>query len=269
MDMFMTNALILGICFSVLAGPIGSVMVWKRLSFFGDTIAHSTLLGVAISMMTNLSIIYVLLVLCIALALFMTFTIGYDQEKSQPNDAKLAMLSHGSLALGILALSFHKAPLSEFNALLFGDILSIDSFDLMSLGGLVIIVLLALRSVWKPFLTLILSPEIALSEDKTYGRQATLLKIGFASTLGLTIGLTLKVVGALLMTALLIIPPLTARRFAKSPLQMMVIASGFCIVSFLGGLSFSFLVDTPSGPSIVATALMLYAISLIPALSRR
>lgn len=259
MDLFLIYALIMGFGFSILSAPIGSVMIWKRLSFFGDTIAHSTLLGVAISLFTHLDVTWVVLGLCVILALVMMLGMGYERKNSQPNDARLAMLSHGSLALGIIALSFQNASMTQFNSLLFGDILAITQMDLYYLAGISIITLMALKLAWRPFLTMILSEEIALSE----GIPIKYLKAGFAICLGLTIGLTLKVIGALLMTALLIIPPLTARRLSNSPIQMIVITGFLCFLSFTSGIVLSMIADTPTGPSIVVAALFYYLITSI------
>ena len=256
MDLFFGYALLMGFGFSILSAPIGSVMIWKRLSFFGDTIAHSTLLGVAISLFTSLDVTWVVLAVCIVLALTMMLGFTHEGRNNQPNDARLAMLSHGSLALGIIALSFQKASISQFNALLFGDILSITQTDLYSLAGLSGLTIIALTLVWRPFLTMILSEEIALSEGVPIKR----LKAGFAICLGLTIGLTLKVIGALLMTALMIIPPLTARQLSRTPIHMIIMTGCLCFLSFITGLGLSFLADTPTGPSIVVSALGFYLV---------
>lgn len=260
MESIILNAILMSFGFSALSGPLGSIMVWKRFAFFGDTIAHATLLGVAIAMMTHLKLTFVLLIMCVLLAVFLMMFVGqgYD-KKEKPSDAKLAMMSHGALALGVIGLSFLKAPMSEFNAILFGDILTVSIEDLLYLSAFVAMFLIALTLFWKPLMTVFISEEIAISE----GLPVKWLKSGFAICLGLAIALTLKIVGALLLTALFIIPPLTARNFATTPKQMMLYASGLTVIAFNLGLLASFFLDTPVGPCIVAMAMVIHVLSSV------
>lgn len=248
---FMLNAFMMGALFSVLAGPLGSVMVWRRLAFFGDTLAHSTLLGIGVSLIFQASSSFVFIAFCVGLSCVISLI---PQRSKLSVDSVLAILSHGSLALGIVVLALLKQPAMSLSGFLFGDILSLTTDDLLHAALVSGVVLGVTILFWRPLLTTLISEDLANSE----GIPVRFVKIGFSLALGLTIGVLLKSVGALLMTALLIIPATAARPLAQSPAGMMVIASVIGMMSFAGGLWGSYVWDTPTGPSIVVAALGLF-----------
>ena len=253
-DGFILMAMGIGVGFSMLAGPLGSVMVWRRLSFLGDTIAHATLLGIATALALNLNIFFVCLTLCVLISMSMIGYRGSGTSKSKSHDARLALISHGALALGVLGLSLQKTPITVINAVLFGDILSVGPADLGFIFALAFILVGLLKVFWRQVLSVLISEDMAIC----HGINVTVVKLGFALVLGLTIGVALKLIGALLLTALLIIPALAARPFAKTPMQMMIAATIIGILSFAVGLFMSYGLDTPAGPSIVTAALLAY-----------
>ena len=251
---FMLKALCMGLAFSALAGPLGSIMVWRRLAFFGDTISHSALLGVALSLIWQVPSQVMLIIFCIALSIALTL-IPFRSKVSI--DSILAIFSHGSLALGLVALSLMQQPPLSLTGFLFGDILALTWTDI-TLTTLTTLGIIALTvAFWRPLLTTFISEDLAKSE----GISTTWIKMGFALALGLTIGLLLKTVGALLMTAMLIIPASTGRYLANSPSKMVVAASLIGALSFTLGLWGSYVLDTPTAPMIVVCALGLFMIS--------
>lgn len=258
-DDFILNAFCMGLAFSVLAGPLGSVMVWRRLAFFGDTIAHSTLLGVALSLLWGAPSQLVLVLFCVGLAIALTLI---PLRTKVSVDSLLAIFSHGSLALGLVALSLMDQPAISLTGFLFGDILAVSMTDIV-LASLTAAGISALTWIfWRPLLTTFISEDLAKSE----GIPTRLIKIGFAVAMGLTIGLLLKTVGALLMTALLIIPASSARYLSKSPAQMILIAMGIGALSFTAGLASSYGFDTPTAPMIVVCALGFFGLARLKSL---
>jgi len=251
---FILKALIMGLVFSCLAGPLGSVMVWRRLAFFGDTISHSALLGLGLSLIWQLPSQLILSLFCVGLAVILTL-IPFRSKVSI--DSILAIFSHGSLALGLVVLAFMDRPPLSLTGFLFGDILALTWGDIITtaLAALGVGVLTIL--FWRSLLTTFISEELAKSE----GIPILAVKVGFAVALGLTIGLLLQTVGALLMTAMLIIPASCARYLSRSPAQMIIIAVGVGALSFVIGLWSSYIFDTPTAPMIVVSALGLFIVS--------
>jgi zinc transport system permease protein len=248
MDDFMLRALVMGLAFSVLSGPLGSIMIWRRLSFFGDAIAHSALLGLALATFFNLPMGVMLVLFCGGLGI----VLGMIPFKSRISlDSILAIFSHGSLAVGLVALALTHQNTSVLTDFLLGDILAIAWSDVILTSATALVLIALMMFYWRPLLTTFISEELAKSE----GISTQALKMGFALALGLSIGLLLKTIGVLLMTALLIIPASTARYLADSPAQMMILASFLSLGAFILGLGASFYGDTPTAATIAVVAL--------------
>jgi len=251
---FILKALIMGLVFSCLAGPLGSVMVWRRLAFFGDTISHSALLGLGLSLIWQLPSQLILSLFCVGLAIILTL-IPFRSKVSI--DSILAIFSHGSLALGLVVLALMDRPPLSLTGFLFGDILALTWEDII-ITALTALGVGALTTLfWRSLLTTFISEELAKSE----GVPTLAIKVGFAIALGLTIGLLLQTVGALLMTAMLIIPASCARYLSRSPAQMIIIAIGGGALSFVTGLWGSYVLDAPTAPMIVVSALGFFILS--------
>ncbi|SIT72156.1 zinc transport system permease protein [Ectothiorhodosinus mongolicus] len=258
MDEFIVRALIGGLMVAAVAGPLGSFVVWRRMAYFGDTLAHSALLGVALGFLIGISTNITVIVLCVALALLLVLLQG---QRRLASDTLLGILAHSSLSLGLVVLSFMEGLRVDLFAYLFGDILAVTWGDVgwMLIGGSVALVLLLL--LWRPLLALTVHEDLARVE----GQPAQWISLGFMLLIALVIAVAMKVVGILLITSLLIIPAATARRFARTPEQMGLIAAILGMLAVLGGIGGSLHWDTPTGPSIVVAAAALFAaISLIP-----
>lgn len=244
-----------GILLACAAGPLGSFVVWRRMSYFGDTLAHASLLGVAFGLLLNVNPFYAV----IAVTLFMA--IGLVWLERRPHlaiDTLLGIMAHSALSLGLVVVSLMGNVRVDLMAYLFGDLLSVTFDDLITILVGVIIVCGVLIWQWRNLLSMTISPDLAFVDGVNLQRTKMLLMLVTA----LTIGVAMKFVGALIITSLLIIPAATARRFARSPEQMAVIAVGMGMISVTGGLAFSAWYDTPAGPSVVLCAAILFVLTI-------
>jgi len=143
---------------------------------------------------------------------------------------------------------------------LFGDILAVTEQDIDLIWGGGILVLFAIVYLWRPLLASTVNPDLAEAESLRPERA----RLFFMLLMALVIAIAMKIVGIMLITSLLIIPAATARRFSSTPEIMAVLASVIGAVAVIGGLFGSLHFDTPSGPSIVVAALVLFVFSLVP-----
>ena len=256
LDDFFTRALIAGGGLALVTGPIGCFVVWRRLAYFGETIAHSALLGVALSILLDLYLVVGILVCACVVVLLMFYL---EQRDTLPADTILGLLCHGSLALGLVVLSFFPNVRINLHGLLFGDILGVSRTDLAVVLGGGVVALGILWRLWRPLLAATVNVDIAAAA----GLRPQRAHLVFGFLVAAVIAGAIKIVGVLLIVALLVIPAASVRRFATSPEQMAIGAAAVGIVAVAGGLFASAELDTPSGPSIVVTALALFALTRI------
>lgn len=257
LDDFFTRALLAGIGLALTTGPLGCFVIWRRMAYFGDTMAHSALLGVALSLLlhVNLAVSVFAVAAVVSLALLML-----QKRGSLSTDALLGILSHATLATGLVIVSFMTWVRIDLVGFLFGDILAVTQADVSLVWGGGILVLLAIVYMWRPLIASTVNPELAAAE----GLEPERARLAFMLLMALVIAIAMKIVGILLITSLLIIPAATARRFSAGPETMAVLASLFGAVAVAGGLFGSLKFDTPSGPSIVVAALVIFLASLLP-----
>lgn len=258
MDDFLIRALAAGCGIAVLAGPLGSFVVWRRMAYFGDTLSHSALLGVTLGFLLGVNPMIGVMVVCVALALAL---VGLQRRRTLAADTVLGILSHGSLSLGLVALAFLETLRVDLMAYLFGDILSVTANDLVWIysGGAVALTGLAL--LWRRLLAVTVDEDLARVE----GMPVDALRLAFMLLIALVIAIAMKIVGILLITSLLIIPAAAARRFTRTPESMAALASVFGVVAVVAGLLASLTWDLPGGPSVVVAAVSLFLVgSLIP-----
>lgn len=245
-----------GMILTLAAGPLGSFVVWRRMSYFGDTLAHASLLGVAFGLLLNINPYYAVIAITLLLAVLLVL-IEYRQPLAV--DTLLGIMAHTALSLGLVVVSLMSGVRVDLMAYLFGDLLSVVPQDLWLIGGGVAVVVAILAWQWRSLLLMTLSPELAQVEGVNLPRSRLLLMLVTA----LTIGVAMKFVGALIITSLLIIPAATARRFARSPEQMAFGAVLCGMLSVTGGMAFSATYDTPAGPSVVLCSGVLFVLSLL------
>ncbi len=256
-DDFFVRALVAGIGLALTVGPLGCFIVWRRMAYFGDTMAHSALLGIAIAFLFDINLMagvfFVAALVSVALLLL-------QRRNTLSTDALLGILSHAALALGLVLVAFMTWIRIDLMGFLFGDILAVSRTDIAFIYGGGAIILAVIMRIWRPFLASTVSAEIAEAEGLAPERA----RFAFMLLMALVIAIAMKIVGILLITSLLIIPAATARRFAPTPERMAVFASLVGVVAVVGGLYGSLTFDTPSGPSIVVAALVLFLLSLLP-----
>ena len=253
-DDFVIRALLAGIGLALVAGPTGCFIVWRRLAYFGETIAHSALLGVAAAIVADIHLVIGIFLTACLVVLAMFFI---EQRETLPSDTMLGMLAHGGLALGLVVLSFFPDLRVDLHALLFGDILAVSRADLavIWIGGAA--ALAALWWLWQSLLATTVNVDLAT----VAGQRPARARLLFGILVAAVIAVAIKIVGVLLIVALLVIPPATVRRFAVNPEHMALGAAGAGVFAVVGGLLASAQFDTPSGPSIVLAALLLFILT--------
>ena len=245
-----------GLAVALAAGPMGSFVVWRRLAFFGDTLAHGALLGAAIGLALNLNLYLPVVLLCLLMAVLLTLM---QQQKLLADDTLLGIVAHTSLALGIIAISLQQRIHVDLFGFLFGDLLAVNWYEVAGLwlGALAIVALLA--SQWRRLLSVTVNEELARVE----GLPVAWVRLLLMLLLALLVAGAIRTVGVLLITALLVIPAATARRLSRTPEQMVLCASLIGMLAVLAGMGVSWVANTPVGPSIVLAAACLFFLSLL------
>ena len=256
LDDFFIRALIAGLGVAIVTGPLGCFTIWRRLSFFGDTLAHSALLGVTLALSFEMNISFAVFLISAVVAIFL---INLQRVTNLPGDALLGLLAHSTLALGLVAISFLSFIRFDIMGLLFGDILSVNNLDILIiwLGGAII--LITLKIIWKPLFASTVNYDLAQAE----GMNPDRVNIIFTLLMAAIIAISIKMVGLLLITGMLIMPAAMARNLSDNPIMMVFIATVGGMLSVLLGLFASLEFNSPSGPSIIVAALSLFLLSLI------
>lgn len=255
---FFQYALIAGVALALVAGPLGSFIVWRRMSYFGDTLAHSALLGIAIGLITDSNPQLSIIISCLLLGLLLTLL---ERKPSLSSDTLLGILAHSSLALGVLVLALTRSQRVNLESYLFGELLTVAAVDLVWILIVVVLVAVLLWRFWNQLLSATVHAELAEIEGLPVQRLYLLLVI----MLAMTVAVSMKIVGVLLITSLLIIPAAAARGLARTPEQMALFASGIGVFSVLSGVVAAFYLDTPVGPTIVVfAALLFFVLNFLP-----
>ena len=256
-DDFIVRAFAAGIGLAFITGPLGCFIVWRRLSYFGDTIAHSALLGVVIAYALDFNLIIVVFVVSCLLALSLLFL---QRRTNLPDDALLGLLAHSVLAIGLVLLGILSFIRIDLMGLLFGDILSVNVTDLLFVwigGGIVLIVLIL---IWRPLFAGTVNLELAKAE----GLNPDLANAIFTLLIASVIAISIKIVGILLITGLLIIPASASRNLSSTPIQMAIISSIIGVASVVLGIQTSMIWNTPTGPTILTITLGVFILTLLP-----
>lgn len=248
---FLLRALLGGIGVALVAGPLGCFVVWRRMAYFGDALAHAGFLGIALGLVLGFDPI---LGVAACGALLATGLLLLQRRRLLAGDTALGLLAHAGLALGLVTLSFLEFLRVDLLSYLFGDLLAVGRPELLLIWGGGLLVLGALALIWRPLLRVTLHEELAAAE----GLPVFALQLAFLLLLAIVVATAMKVVGILLITALLILPAAAARRLAATPEAMALGAALIGCAAVGGGLWGSWTWDTPSGPSIVVAALAIF-----------
>lgn len=253
---FLLHALLAGLALALVAGPLGSFVVWRRMAYFGDTLSHSALLGVALGLLLDISPTLAVTLGCVLLAVLL---VTLQQRQPLASDTLLGILAHSSLSLGLVTLSFMPEVRIDLMSYLFGDLLAVSRSDLYWILAGSAAVLVALALLWRPLLAITVHEELARVE----GLPVAAIRLGLMLLIAVVIAVAMKIVGVLLITSLLIIPAAAAQRHARTPEQMAGGASLLGLLAVCGGLALSWFKDTPAGPSIVVCAAALFLLSFL------
>ncbi|PCH55471.1 MAG: hypothetical protein COC15_04295 [Legionellales bacterium] len=242
---FILRALCAGGSIALLAGPLGALLVWRRLAYFGDALAHAALLGASCAMLWQINVYFGLFGICLLVAVVL---VKFSKQRHLANDTILAIVSHSALALGLIIAAIS----GKINVLdlLFGDILTVTDQDLYLIVGLALVILAITLKSWRAFLLITLQRELAYVS----GVNVAFFDWLFMLLMALLFAIAMKLVGVLLITALLIIPAASARSISKTPEQMALFASILGVVAVFLGVTASLLWDIPTGPAIVVAA---------------
>ncbi len=257
LDDFFWRSLLAGAGVALVAGPLGCFVVWRRMAYFGDTMAHSSLLGVALGFLLGIDLMLGVFAVALVVALLL---FAFQRQRQLASDAVLGTLSHASLSLGMLVISLMTWVRVDLMSYLFGDILAVDVEDLLWIYGGGGVALGVLLWIWRPLLAVTVDEALAQAE----GIPTLRLQLVFMLLIAGLIALAMKIVGILLITSLLIIPATAARRYSRTPEQMAMGAALVGVASVGLGLTTSLHFDTPSGPSIVVAAVLFFLCSVVP-----
>ena len=255
LDDFLVRAGLAGVGLSLATGPLGAFVVWRRMAYFGDATAHAAILGVALALAADLPVGLGTL----AVALLMAVTVATLAARGWAMDTTLGVLAHSALAFGLVAISFVHGVRTDLSAWLFGDILAVTRGDLAYIWGGASLVAALLIWRWSALLTATLNEDLAHASGLNPDRERLVLVLALA----VVVAVALKVVGALLIAAMLIIPAAAARGLTRSPESMALVAVVIGAVASICGLGLSLWQDTPAGPSIVACAAVVFALSAL------
>jgi len=246
---FLILALLGGLGVAAIAGPLGSFVVWRRMAYFGDTLAHSALLGVSLGFLFDINLNLAVIACCVLLAVTL---VSLQRQHLVATDTLLGIMAHSSLSLGLVAIALIDDIRVDLMAYLFGDLLAVTPEDLYWIYGGGILVALLLYKLWEPLLAITINEELAQVE----GVPVTAVRLSLMLLIAVIIAVAMKIVGILLITSLLIIPAAAARRLSKTPEQMAIGAGILGCTAIALGLALSYQWDTPAGPSVVVVAML-------------
>ncbi|MDG1438050.1 MAG: iron chelate uptake ABC transporter family permease subunit [Emcibacteraceae bacterium] len=250
-DEFIINALIAGVLVAVIAGPLGCFMVWRKMAYFGDTIAHSALMGVALGIAFDSENPLIMIGTCSAIAMFL---LVLQRDKRFSSDTLLGILAHSALSIGMIVISMMDHFRTDMMYYLVGDILAIGMENIYTIAGVAGFSAVCLYFIWRDLLSLTVHEDLAHTE----GVKVERVKIIYMLLIALLVAVALKVIGVLLITALMIIPAAAARTVSRTPLQMIVFSAIAGIIAVFAGIMASSQWDVPTGPAIVLSATVLF-----------
>jgi zinc transport system permease protein len=262
LEPFLLRALLFGLGLAVVAAPLGCFVVWRRMAYYGEAIAQAALIGVALALALSFDVTAGVLIVTLAVSGLLLLL---GRQQAVPLDSLLGLIAHAALAVGVIAASLASGRQPDLLGFLFGDILAISNADLwwLLVGGAV--AMAALIAIWRPLLSLSVHADIAAAE----GTGTDAVRLVFVAVLALVVAIAIKIVGALLTIAFLIMPAAAARPLARTPEQMAVIAGVYGMLAVAVGLFLSVTWDTPAGPSIVLVLAALFTLSIVPSVLRR
>jgi zinc transport system permease protein len=254
-DPFILRGILAGLAVAMISGLVGCFVVWRRMSYYGESIAHSSLLGVGLGILMGVGINLGIVFTCL---LFGILFLWLQQSKLLSSDTLLGVLAHLALSIGIIVISMNRIKI-DVHAFLFGDILAVTQNDLWGMYLAVLFVVIIICLNWSSLLLVTIDEDLAKAE----GVNPLFINLLLTSILTIVVAVSIQIIGLLLITAMLIIPAATSRRLVNSPEMMAIVATLLGIISVILGIYLSVEIDAPSGPSIVVVSAVLFFISHI------
>lgn len=252
---FMQRAFVAGIIIAILASISGTFVVLRRYSMISETLAHSALVGVAVGLVAGLNPLW----MAVVVAILSAWLIEYLRSAfSLYSDAVLAILLSGSLAIAVIIVSLGGAFNNSLFSYLFGSILSVSYEDVITISIFGAVALAILLMFSKELYFIAYDEEVA----KTSGIKVKLLNFLLVTVVAIIIALSIRVVGSLLIGALMVIPTISALQFKVGFLKTVLISLAFALFSVIAGMVFSYYFSLPSGATIVLCVLVIFILSL-------
>ena len=261
LEPFLIRAIIAGIGVAIIAGIIGCFVVWRKMAYFGDSLAHSALLGVALGLVFGISTNLGTIIIC---SIFTISLIWLQQKNVLATDTLLGILAHSALSVGMVVLSILERSI-DLHSYLFGDILAVTIMEIyiVMIGGIFILIILSIN--WQSFVLTTINEKLAKAE----GVNILISQLLIMLLMTVVVAVSFRIVGLLLITSMLIIPAATARQLSSSPEKMAFFSALLGVAAVIIGIFSSLFFDTPSGPSIVVAAVLIFiTISTIKTISR-
>ena len=252
-DPFILRGILAGLAVAMISGLVGCFVVWRRMSYYGESIAHSSLLGVGLGILMGVGINLGIVFTCL---LFGILFLWLQQSKLLSSDTLLGVLAHLALSIGIIVISMNRIKI-DVHAFLFGDILAVTQNDLWGMYLAVLFVVIIICLNWSSLLLVTIDEDLAKAE----GVNPLFINLLLTSILTIVVAVSIQIIGLLLITAMLIIPAATSRRLVNSPEKMAIVATLLGIISVILGIYLSVEIDAPSRPSIVVVSAVLFFIS--------
>jgi zinc transport system permease protein len=253
---FFQRAILAGLGIALVAGPVGCFIVWRRMAYFGETLAHSGLFGVGLGLLLGFSLMLGAVATAVGVALVLTLL---KHQRMLATDTLLGILSHTALALGLITIGLVTGAAGDHLDLLFGDILTVTWMDVGIVWAGGVLVLAVLSWLWRDLIAISVHEELAQAE----GVKSDRVELGFVLLIALMTAISMKIVGLLLITALLVIPAAAARRVAATPEAMAVAAALLAALAVILGLALSAFANAITGPAIVLSAGLLFVLTLL------
>jgi len=253
---FMVRAFIAGTVIGIIAPMIGTFLVTRRYALMADSLSHIALSGIAIGLLSGIYPVYTALLVTVVAAVFIEYL---RAKRGLSGDVALAMFLYGGLALAVILISLARGFNTGLFSYLFGSITTVRAVDLWVISSLGLATIIVVYFLYDEFLYVSFNEEAA----KVSGIPVSILNSVLVVLTAITVSLSMRIVGLLLIGALMVIPVVAAMQIARSFIKTLVYAVGFGVISVMLGLFISYYLNLAAGGTIVAISLGLFGISAI------
>lgn len=251
---------------AMIAAPLGCLVVWRRMAYFGDALSHTALLGIALGLMFGLDLKLSTAVIC---AFFVFLLVWLENQQKLGTDTLLGILAHGGLAVGLVLATFlnhddtlqnpQESPHHAMETYLFGTLDTVSQTDLLIIALGAVFIGILLKKTWQPLILMTLSADLARAE----GVHTLRMQYAMLAMMALIVTLAMQITGVLFITSLLIIPAAAARQISTTPEKMATLAIGLAILGVFGGFPLAEITGQSLGPVIVTCFIVLFIICLL------